>query len=249
MKSIHIALISSAATLLSVMGSSAATISSAGTLADLTPAAFGTQPSDVADLDAAGVARDGFILFDAVPDGTNNNGVAWDVGLIDSSPAYITGLDGSGSLSSGGWAGYDYVTIDGTTHETGGITQPGVGAGTEVPLFTFDLNGSVPSSVTLGLIVNNSDGAGWGVSNVRVEGPGAISANQSNVHNGATAVIQFNINGGQAGETYTVYGTANSAGALIAGATFDSIPEPGSLALFGASGALLLRRRRRTTAA
>lgn len=247
MKTIHIALISSAATLLSVMGLSAATISSAGTLADLTPASFGGG-TDIADIDTAGAGTDGFILFHAVPEGGNTSGAAWNSNIIDNSPAYITGLDGSASTSSGGWAGYDDVTVGGNTYNTGGIVQS-PGNGVEVPMFTFQLTGSVPSLVTLGLIVDNSDSGAWDVTNVRIEGPAAVTANQNVTTNGGTDVAQFNIGGGLPGETYTVFGTAPPSGAVIGGVTFDSIPEPGSLTLLAVSGVLLLRRRRRSTGA
>jgi hypothetical protein len=71
--------------------------------------------------------------------------------------------------------------------------------------------------------VDNSDNAIWDVSDLRLEGPGGIEANQNNTPNGALDVIKFTIAGGAAGETYTLHGTQppGNGGALVAGLTFD----------------------------
>jgi hypothetical protein len=201
-------------------------ITSAGILANLTPVGNGVG-TDVADLDAQGVGTDGFIVFASLPEGTNSGGMPWDGSIIDNSPAYITPLAAGSSTASGGWANYDDVTIGGTTYNTGGITF-GSAAGTEAALFAFELSGAIPSSFTVGLLTDNSDNTGWAVTNARIEGPGAISADQDLVPDGGTDLLQFNISGATAGEIFTVYGTSNGAGSLIGAATFDTnvIPEP-----------------------
>ena len=197
----------------------AGTITSAGTLTNLTPPVNGS--GDVADLDTIGSGADGFIVFNTLPPGDNESGAAWDNNLVDSSPAYVTALDGSTAISSGGWANYDGITVGGELYNTGGINQPSAG-GSESPLFSFELTGAVPSSFTLGLLTDNSDNVAWAASNIRVEGPEAITADQSVTPDGGSDLVQFNIEGGVAGETYTVYGTSNGSGPLIGVVTFDS---------------------------
>jgi len=199
------------------------TITSAGTLTNLTPPGNGS--GDVADLDAIDTGQDGFVVFNTLPAGDNESGVAWDNNIIDSAPAYVTALDGSAAVSSGGWANYDGVILDGTTYNTGGLNQPSAG-GTESPLFSFELTGSVPTTFTLGLLTDNSDNVAWAASNIRVEGPGAVSANQDISPDGGSDLVKFDIGGGTAGETYTVYGTSGGSGPLIGVVTFDSeIPD------------------------
>jgi hypothetical protein len=247
MNTSKLTLIAGACTALSLTGLQAATVSSAGSLVDLTPAGFGSG-TDNADLDAQGRGTDGFVLFNSVPEGTNVAGTPWNQSIVSNLPAYVSSFDGSASAGSGGWANYDDVTIGGTLYNTGGLVQS-PGNGVEVPLLTFQLSGLVPAGISLGVLVDNSDSANWDVSNVRIAGPGAITANQNVAINGGSDLVRFNIDGGAAGETYTIYGTSPPSGALIGGVTFDSIPEPGSLSLLAASGLLLLRRRRRSPTA
>ena len=207
----------------------AASITSEGTLENLTPVGNGVG-TDVADLDAQGVGTDGFIAFASFDEGLNKGGLAWNEGIIDNSPAYITPMAAGTAVASGGWANYDDVTIGGTTFNTGGITF-GSAAGTEAALFAFELSGTIPDSFTVGLLTDNSDNTGWAANNIRIEGPGAISADQDLVPDGGTDLLQFNISGAEAGEIFTVYGTSNGSGSLIGAATFDTnvIPEPFSI--------------------
>ena len=221
----------------------AASITAAGVNADLTPAT--NAEGDIVDLDALGSGGDGFVVFNTLAPGGNSSGAAWNQNIVDASPAYITALDGSSAVSSGGWANYDDVTLGGTMYNTGGINRPSAN-GTESPLFSFQLTGAVPASITLGLLTDNSDNVAWAASNIRVEGPGAISADQSITPNGGSDLINFDISGGVTGETYTVYGTSNGSGPLIGAATFDStsIPEASSLGLLFLGLLAGLRRRR-----
>ena len=220
----------------------AATIGTAGTITDTTPPGFGSG-TDVANFDSAGVGTDGFVLFNSVVEGTNISNRPWNENIVDSKPAYITSLDGSASAtSSGGWANYDDITVGGTNYNTGGLAGP---ANVETALMTFQLGAGVPTDFTIGVIANNSDSAAWGTTNIRIEGPGAVTASQAVAINGGTDLVQFDINGGVAGETYTVHVTGSTSGALIGGLAFDSIPEPSSIGLFLLGGLAGLGRRRR----
>jgi len=208
--------------LLSTLWSEAGAITSAGTLTNLTPP--GTGAGDVADLDANGSGGDGFVVFNTIAAGGNSNQQAWNENIVSNLPAYISNLDGTGSTSSGGWANYDGVTVGGTTYNTGGINLLS-GAGVETALFSFELAGTIPGSITLGLLTDNSDGLGWVSSTIRIEGPGAVSADQSITPDGGSDLLNFNIDGGVPGEIYTVYGTSAGSGSMIAVATFDSDPD------------------------
>ena len=212
-----------AATCLCSMTSNAATVTSSGTIVDLTPPGYATG-TDIADLDAANVGNDGFFIFHSQPEGPGNHGgQPWADDSVDSLPAYITNLDGSASTSSGGWANYDDITINGTTYNTGGLVQS-PGNDLETALLTFQLTGTIPSNVIVGLITDNSDAAQWNTSNIRIEGPGAITADQNHVRNGGTDLIQFTIANGALGEVYTIHATQppGNGGALIGGIIFDS---------------------------
>jgi hypothetical protein len=198
----------------------AGTVTSAGTLLDLTTLSFGAE--DVADLDAQGAGAGGFVLFNSVPVGTNLSNRPWNENMIDNSPAYITAIDGTGSTSSGGWANYDDVRIGGTTYNSGGIVRAGLGNGVEGRSFTFTVGAGVPPVFRIGLIADNSDGAVWDVLAVRVEAPGGSTASQPHDRNGGLDIVQFENAGALDGETYTVYGTSPPNGILIGGITFDS---------------------------
>ncbi|MDE0595208.1 MAG: hypothetical protein OSB65_08180 [Roseibacillus sp.] len=213
-------LAAAALTLALTTGLQASTITSAGTLVNLTPAGFGSG-TDNADLDAQGAGTGGFVLFNSVPEGTNVAGTPWNQSIVSNLPAYVSSFDGSASAGSGGWANYDDVTIGGNLYNTGGLVQS-PGNGVEVPLLTFQLSGLVPAGISLGVLVDNSDSPNWDVTNVRIEGPGSITANQDVTRNGGSDLVQFDIAGGLDGEVYTIYGTSPASGALIGGVTFDA---------------------------
>ena len=155
-----------AALLLGLVQADAASITSAGTLTNLTPTGFGSG-NQVADLDANSVGTDGFVLFNSLPEGSNQSNAPWNNNIVDNKPAYISAINGSGSTSSGGWANYDDVRIGGTTYNTGGIVKS-PGNGNETSVFTFTIGANAPSNIRVGLIIDNSDSSSWDVTNARL---------------------------------------------------------------------------------
>ena len=209
---------------LSTLWSQAGTITSAGTLTNLTPEGFGSG-TDVADLDTAETGQDGFVLFNSVSEGTNISNRPWDENIVDNKPAYISAIDGVTSNSSGGWANYDDVLVDGATYNTGGIVlSPGDGA--ETQLFDFTVGAGAPSDFRISLIVDNSDSANWDATNIRIEDAGGLTANQDVIRDGGLDLVQFDITSPVEGEIYTVFATSAPSGALIGGITFDSNSIP-----------------------
>ncbi|MGD1979800.1 MAG: hypothetical protein PVJ98_10425 [Akkermansiaceae bacterium] len=204
----------------------AGTITSAGTITDLTPPGFGTG-TDVADFDTNQLGQEGFVLFNSVAEGTNISGQPWDLNIVDSKPAYISTLS-STAASSGGWANYDDVTVGGLNYNTGGIVLS-PGGGTETELFRFTLGAGSPDDLRIGLIADNSDSPNWDATNVRVAQDGGGTADQDVVRNGGLDVVQFDLEGVSQGEVYIVYATSAPSGALLGGITFDLPPDLGSL--------------------
>jgi len=201
----------------------AGTITSAGTVTDLTSLSFGIG-TDVADLDANMLGREGFVLFNSRPEGENQGNRPWDEMIVDQKPAYISNLDGSIATSSGGWANYDNVLIGSTEYNTGGIVLS-PGSGVETELFRFTVGAGAPDDVRIGIIADHSDSGNWNATNIRVEQDGRGDANQEVDRNGGLDVVQFDIEGVADGETYIVYATSAPSGALLGGITFDIAPD------------------------
>ena len=217
------AVTSSLLLIFSTFWSQAGTITNAGTVVDLTSATFGTG-TEVADFDSNQLGQEGFVLFNSIAEGTNISNRPWDENIVDSKPAYITAIDGSVSNSSGGWANYDDVLVDGSTYNTGGIVfSPGGGIETE--LFRFTVGAGVPANLRVGLIADNSDSINWDAPNVRLEQDGGGTSNQDVARNGGLDVVQFDIAAPADGEVYIVYATSANSGALLGGITFDLVPD------------------------
>ena len=84
-KTMKTLLAAAALTLALTTGLQASTITSAGTLVNLTPAGFGSG-TDNADLDAQGAGTGGFVLFNSVPEGTNVAGTPWNQSIVSNLP-------------------------------------------------------------------------------------------------------------------------------------------------------------------
>lgn len=207
----------------SILLGHAGTVTSAGTITDLTPEGFGSG-TDIADLDANKLGQEGFVLFNSRPEGENQGGQVWDDQIVDNKPAYISNLDGGLSTSSGGWANYDDVTVGGENYNTGGIVLS-PGGGVETELFRFTVGAGTPTDLRIGLIADNSDSINWDATNIRIAQDGGGTANQDVDRNGGLDLVQFDITDSSSGEIYIIYATSASSGALIGGITFDGKPD------------------------
>jgi hypothetical protein len=141
-----------------------------------------------------------------------------------------------GQLASGvGFAGEGNVLGAGTTNQA---------------LFTFTVNSNVPASFTVGLFFTNSGGI---ATSAGLMGPGVTTP--VTFTRSATNILDalfFKITGAAAGDTYTVVASGPGGGLFgdnnidIMGITFDSTPEPSTLAGCAAvSLALIWLSRRR----
>jgi hypothetical protein len=142
-----------------------------------------------------------------------------------------------GQLASGvGFAGEGNALDTGTTNQA---------------LFTFTVNSHVPASFTVGLFFTNSGGI---ASSAGIEGGGVTKP--VTISRSSTSILDalfFRITGAVSGDTYTVVVSGPGGGLFgdnnidIMGITFDSTPEPTTLAGCAAASLVLiwLSRRRK----
>jgi hypothetical protein len=141
-----------------------------------------------------------------------------------------------GQLASGvAFAGEGNIFDTGTTNQ---------------PLFSFTVNSHVPASFTVGLFFTNSGGI---ASSAGIEGGGVTTP--VTISRSSTSILDalfFRITGAVSGDTYTIVASGPGGGLLgdnnidIMGITFDSTPEPTTLAgSVGVSLALIWLSRRR----
>ncbi len=121
---------------------------------------------------------------------------------------------------------------------------------------TFSSSAVLPSSVRIGVLLNNEPPATAANNNdqmplsLRLEGPGGVldSATDTVNHPAVENVdlYFFNVTP-SAGSTFTLYGTAdaNVYGHIVAGGLTFSSPEPASIGLLGIGAIGLLARRLR----
>src|SRR5690606_15126226 len=80
-------------------------------------------------------------------------------------PAYITQTFGPTVDGSGGWGGYYDITLpNGTLGNSGALEMnnaPSGPAGTRAEYMTLNFGEGAPSSLRLGVVVDNGDGSGW----------------------------------------------------------------------------------------
>jgi hypothetical protein len=205
--------------------SRAASVDEAGFLLSLTPPQ--ASSTDVAELDDIGFGNDGFILFNVAEEGENLNARPFEENLVNSAPAYVGTLTGGPfTTSSGGWANYDDVSLGGEVFNTGGAAVRG-GDGLESEVLNFEIAGTPPSSITIGIIVDNQDGLTWTPSALRVAVGESSSASVETPADLGTDLYLFQVDNSVSGDIVQVFLTEQEgnggAGGLIGGLTFDSV--------------------------
>lgn len=206
----------------------AASVTDAGALLTLTPPQ--ASSTDVAEIDEFGLGTGGFILFNVAEEGENLNARPFDENLFDAGPAYVGTLNaGPNTTSSGGWANYDNVLLGGLEFNTGGAAVRG-GDGVESEVLNFEITDTPPSSFTMGIIIDNQDGAGWTPAELRVAVGDESSDSILTPVDLGTDLYLFDVGDTAVGDIVQVFLTEQvgngGAGGLIAGLTFDSLDSP-----------------------
>lgn len=213
------------------------------------------------DIDGSGgLGTDGFFFFgDANEDAVFEAGQAFTVNTTVA-PSYVTGFAaGTDFLAvaddNAGYGSYDDpVLLDGTDGLGAiAVAASGNGIGSSSEVITFSVSGLASGiTVRVGVLsnVDNNTNGRWDPTSITLS-DGVNSATvgdhtTSPLSNGAgqTDWVFFDID---ADGTYAVSGTQRLAGqgVSIAGLTFDSVPEPSSLALLALGGLMMVKRRRR----
>ena len=225
MKQVQTILAALGACLVLQASSRAASVDDAGFLLNLTPPQ--ASSTDLAELDDIGFGNDGFILFNVAEEGENLNARPFEENLVNSAPAYVGTLTGGPfTTSSGGWANYDDVSLGGEVFNTGGAAVRG-GDGLESEVLNFEIAGTPPSSITMGIIVDNQDGLAWTPTALRVAVGESSSASVSTPGDLGTDMYLFQVDNSVSGDIVQVFLTEQEgnggAGGLIGGLTFDSV--------------------------
>ncbi len=124
------------------------------------------------------------------------------------------------------------------------------GGGTDVNRGRLTLNRDLLAGETIrvGVMVDNLDHVNWNASSIRVADSSGGDSGQITLadptENQVPDWYYFDITGLSNGATVDIYATQGiNGGATIGAMSLDSIPEPGSLALLGLGGLMMLRRR------
>lgn len=175
---------------------------------------------------------------------------------IFSRPSYVaarpTQLAPAAFGPSDGYARIDDPTNPTTDTRTGTYYVNGAAAGFSQDMFSFTLAGTVPSSIRVAILYDNTDGTSPSILLTlrQSAGAGTSAATVTAVGNQLPDFYYFNINGGAAGDVYTLNLTntgTSPAGLQVGGVAFDSVPEPSTFAIAGLAlcAVPLLRRRLR----
>jgi len=156
---------------------------------------------------------------------------------VPPSPSYVStigvvaGSGFNGMQTASGFEAMDNPAPAGGFMKSGFAFAPG--ANVFKDLFTFSVNGSVPSTFTLGLFFNNSTVVEvGGLSQARITDSAGGTATGLRTEFGNIDALFFNISGATAGDLFTVAGLTLSPSNLedVSGITFDTtIPEPTTL--------------------
>jgi hypothetical protein len=212
------------------------------------------------DIDGSGgLGTDGFLFFgDGSADTNQETGQAFGTD-VRSTPTYVSGFAAGANFNSiaddvFGYGIYDDpIALDGTDARGGIAVATGGTAGTNLEIVTFTISGlDAGVTVRVGVLsnVDNQSNGRWDPTSITL----SDGVNSATVGDHATSPLPnapgqtdwvfFDID---ADGTYAVSGTKrlNTQGAHIAGLTFDSVPEPSSLALLGLGGLMMVKRRQR----
>lgn len=176
-------------------------------------------------------------------------------------PAYLTGVSTNTAIFGGNEGYYsidDPLTTPGVTPGTlvSGTWNPGASSGTPLTLVSFTLGGTIPTTIQIGLMIDNLDRndlipPSLGV--VQTDGTASAVANTSGAQyrNRTPDWVYFQITG-VAGNQFAIQSYGSSLGVVTLGAvSFDSstVPEPSTFAMFGfgmaAVGVVRIRRSAR----
>lgn len=186
------------------------------------------------------------------------SGVTPPVTTLNVMPTYVSAFTPSTAVSTqvfdgvaAGDAQFDNPNVAGGKLDSGCgfMGEPQSGAVNQ-PFFTFTVNSNVPASFTVGLFFTNSGGiaSAAGIEGAGVTTPVTISRSATNILD----ALFFTITGAVAGDVFTVVGSGPGGSPFgnnidIMGITFDSTPEPSTLAGCAAASLVLiwLSRRRK----
>jgi hypothetical protein len=167
---------------------------------------------------------------------------------VDAKPAYVSIAFGNGVDSAGGWGGYADLTLpDGTMGNSGALEinnagAPDRSAGSKHEYMTLTFGAGAPSSLLLGVVVDNTDGLQFSNSAILVNdvSTGALTNNL------VTDVHSYRLTNILAGDTVRIDGLASTANTVahLGGFLLDPfvIPEPATgilLAVLGPCWGLL----------
>ena len=175
------------------------------------------------------------------------SGVSSTVTTLNVMPTYVSAFTPNSSNSSqvfdgvaAGDAAFDNPNVprgqlaSGVGFAGTGDVILGVGGASNQTLFTFTVNSKVPASFTVGLFFTDSGG---NVTNAGISGGGvAVGSVTINRPNNVLDALFFRITDAAANDVYSVYVSGPGDGAAldnnidIMGITFDSTPEPTTLA-------------------